>query len=89
MRSEKKIKGRMSVCTIALKTFEGIIPSLPVASLPRNTSLMVLPIVRSVLSDIRVAIGKLMSMPLPVVFGSILTSRPSENNKRSPSSVVT
>ena len=52
------MRGRISVWTIALKTFEGIIPSLPVSSLPRNTSLSVLPIVRSVLSDILVAIGK-------------------------------
>ena len=66
MRSEKKMSGRISVCTIALKTFEGIIPSLPVSSLPRNTSLRVLLIVRSVLSDILVAIGKLISMPWPV-----------------------
>ena len=88
MRSEKKIKGRMSVRTIALKTFEGIIPSLPVSSLPRNTSLMVLPIVRSILPDTLVAIGKPMLILVPVSWSAIDSRRPSMNNRRSPLSVV-
>ena len=65
MRREKKIKGRISMCTMALKTFEGIIPSLPVSSLPRNTSLMVPPMVRSVFPDILEAMGRSMLNPLP------------------------